>query len=249
MEFVLSHPRVVSVELDYFNQTITLTGQGSGDCNIVLYMADRPHIFDVIRVRVCSIVKPLSPVYLHLGGEVEFRVASTENHMLDDKSKVIEAQNRPRWTSNNPLILDINPSSGKSRGLSEGRADVLLSNHVNAASIVHVSKVQNAVVEYVGPMLINTDDGGVGNKGEDLRVRVKMFMNKHGEELMPTVQFDGITLIRQNLKIKCESSENMWVSARGEINDFEGYFCVMSYVGGSARIEDMPRYVKINVYA
>ena len=80
-------------------------------------------------------------------------------------------------------------------------------------------------------------------------MRIKIFMNKHGEELMPTVQFDGITLIRQNLKIKCESSEDMWVSARGEINDLEGYFCVMSYVGGSARIEDMPRYVKINVYA
>jgi len=43
-------------------------------------MADRPHIFDVIRVRVSSIVKPLSPVYLHLGGEVEFRVASTESN-------------------------------------------------------------------------------------------------------------------------------------------------------------------------
>ena len=77
---MLSHPRVVQVELDHFNQTITLVSQGSGDCNIVLYMADRPHIFDVIRVRVCSIVKPLSPVSLHLGGEVEFRVASTETH-------------------------------------------------------------------------------------------------------------------------------------------------------------------------
>jgi len=76
----------VSVELDHFNQTITLTGQGSGDCNIVLYMADRPHIFDIIRVRVCSIVKPLSPVFLHLGGEVDFRVASTEQKLTDASS-------------------------------------------------------------------------------------------------------------------------------------------------------------------
>jgi hypothetical protein len=146
-------------------------------------------------------------------------------------------------------VLDINPSSGKSRGLNEGRTEVLLSNHVNAASIVHVSKVQNAVVEHVGPMLITTDDGAVGSKGDDLRVRIKMFLNKNGEELMPTVQFDGITLIRQNLKIKCESSDDLWVSARGEINDLEGYFCVMTYVGGNARMEEMPRYVKINVYA
>jgi len=70
---------------------------------VVLYMADRPHIFDVIRVRVSSIVKPLSPVYLHLGGEVEFRVASTESKMIEDKSKLVE--NRPRWASSNTLTL------------------------------------------------------------------------------------------------------------------------------------------------
>lgn len=69
-------------------------------------MADRPHIFDVIRVRVSSIVKPLSPVYLHLGGEVEFRVASTENNLIaDDKSKMSESQHKPRWSSSNPFIL------------------------------------------------------------------------------------------------------------------------------------------------
>lgn len=128
---------------------------------------------------------------------------------------------------------------------------MLLSNHVNAASIVHVSKVQNAIVEHVGPMLIATDDGAVGSssKGEELRVRIKMFLNKNGEELMPTVQFDGITLIRQNLKVKCESSDDLWVASRGEINDLEGYFCVMTYVGGNMRMEEMPRYVKINVHA
>jgi len=62
-------------------------------------------------------------------------------------------------------VLEINSSTGKSRGLNEGRTEVLLSNHVNAASIVYVSKVQNAVVEHVGPMLITTDEGAAGSKG------------------------------------------------------------------------------------
>jgi len=69
----------VSVSLDHFNQTLTLTSQGSGDCNIMIYLEDHPHIFDIIRVRVSSIVKPLSPVLLHVGGEVDFRVQSTED--------------------------------------------------------------------------------------------------------------------------------------------------------------------------
>lgn len=76
-----------------------------------------------------------------------------------------------------------------------------------------------------------------------------MFLNKHGDELMPTVQYDGITLIRQNLQIKCESSDPQWVSARGDTNDLEGYFCVMTYAGKNAKIESMPRHVKVNVYA
>ena len=40
------------------------------------------------------------------------------------------------WSSNNPLILDINSATGEARGLSEGRVEVMLSNHINAASIV-----------------------------------------------------------------------------------------------------------------
>ena len=53
-----SHPRVVSVQLDHYNQTITLESLGTGDCNIVLFLEDRQHIFDVIRVKVSTMVKP-----------------------------------------------------------------------------------------------------------------------------------------------------------------------------------------------
>ena len=106
-------------------------------------------------------------------------------------------------------MLQISANSGKAKGLSEGRADVLLSNHVNAASIVHVRKVQSGVIEQIGPMLINTDNGGTTStsygSSDDLKVRVKFFLDKQGDELMPTVQFDGITLIRQNVAINCES--------------------------------------------
>lgn len=36
--------------------------------------------------------------------------------------------------------------------------------------------------------------------------------------------------------------------ARGEVNDLEGFFCVMSYVKG-ANIHGMPRFVKITATA
>ena len=78
------------------------------------------------------------------------------------------------------------------------------------------------------------------------RVRLRFFLEGQTEEVMPSVQFNGITLIRQNIGIKCESSNPDFVSAYGEVNELEGFFCVMKYVKG-ADIKAMPKYVKIQV--
>jgi len=74
---------------------------GSGDCNIFLFLEEHPHVFDVIRVRVSGVVQPLSPVYLHVGGEINFRVESTDTTTKNDstgKAQVI-------WSSGNPSVL------------------------------------------------------------------------------------------------------------------------------------------------
>lgn len=81
---------------------MTIVSEGSGDCNIVVFLEDHPHIFDVVRVRVSSIVQPLSPVYLHLGGQVEFRVESTES-----TQKSVSHAHGIRWSSSNAAILAI----------------------------------------------------------------------------------------------------------------------------------------------
>ena len=56
-------------------------------------------------------------------------------------------------------------------------------------------------------------------------------------------------MIRQNVEIRCQSDNPQFVHARGEVSDLEGYFCVVSYVGGGADIKGMPRFVKIFVTA
>ena len=70
----LSHPRVIQTSLDQFNQTLTIQSLGSGDCNIFIFLEEHPHVFDVIRVRVSGVVLPGSPVYMHVGGEINFKV-------------------------------------------------------------------------------------------------------------------------------------------------------------------------------
>ena len=73
---------------------------GSGDCNIVVFLQDNPMIMDVVRVRVSSVVRPLSPVYLHLGGTVEFKILDD-----DDYKQNPNLQGNNLWKSSDSNIL------------------------------------------------------------------------------------------------------------------------------------------------
>ena len=54
------------------------------------------------------------------------------------------------WSSSNPKVLEISSQDGTAVARSEGRADIMLSNNINAASIAHVSKVKHAEIEHQG---------------------------------------------------------------------------------------------------
>jgi hypothetical protein len=60
----------------------------------------------------------------------------------------------------------------------------MLSNNINAASIVHVSKVKLAEVDQFSRknLVINTDE-----YQDDVRIRIKLFLQDQIEELTPTV--------------------------------------------------------------
>ena len=57
--------------------------------------------------------------------------------------------------------------------MNEGKVEVMLSNHINAASLVYVNKVKHAEIDekFRKNLAINTEDGG-----NDLRVRLKLFL-------------------------------------------------------------------------
>ena len=76
----LSHPRVVTASLDDLNSTIILKAEGSGESNVVLYLLKNPSVYDVFRVRVSSVVKPPSPVQVHVGGEIKFKIMDSSDY-------------------------------------------------------------------------------------------------------------------------------------------------------------------------
>lgn len=63
---------------------------------------------------------------------------------------------------------------------------------------------------------------------------------------MPTVQFNGITLIKQKAGIICTTDHPDFIEARGEVNDLDGFFCSLRYIRGSD-YRNMPRRSKIRV--
>ena len=94
----------------------------------------------------------------------------------------------------------------------------MLSNYVNAASIVHVGRVAYAQLDQKSSLIINADSTGQ-SQSKDNYVRVKLFLDKESEEMMPTVEYDGITLIKQHIGLDCKSDSPNYVVARGEVRD------------------------------
>jgi len=80
-----------------------MRAEGSGECNVIVYLVKSPHIYDVYRVRVSSVVNPYSPVNLHVGGQVTFKLmdANSADYGTKKDSNAV-------WSSNNPSVLDIN---------------------------------------------------------------------------------------------------------------------------------------------
>jgi len=52
--------------------------------------------------------------------------------------------------------------------------------------------------------------------------------------MMPTLADDGLTLVHHNAGIKCESNQPTFVSAKGEVSELEGFFCLISYIDGQS---------------
>ena len=89
------------------------------------------------------------------------------------ENSVSQSTNGGIWSSNNPSIIEINQKTGEAKALSEGKADILLSNHIHSASIVFVSKIRQAEIdEKSRKSLLANIEGELNDK----RVRIKLYL-------------------------------------------------------------------------
>lgn len=119
---------------------------------------------------------------------------------------------------------------------------------MQAETSVRVSKVHRVELAQANLMLDVEDPDG------SIRVRLKMFLRDQQEELLPIYQYEGVNLIRQNLKVDCRSSNPAILEAHGEVSDLEGYFCNVRYIGSASAANDnlyhknTPKTVSVSIH-
>jgi hypothetical protein len=65
---------------------------------------------------------------------------------------------------------------------------------------------------------------------------------------MPITQYDGVTLIRQNVEMKCESDQPEYLETRAEVSEIEGFFCQVRFIAAARRnYKDIKSKAKITV--
>lgn len=162
----LSHPRVVSVTLDEHNETLSLAAGQSGECNVMIFLEDDPHIYDVFMVRVSSLLQPSSPVYLHQGASVTFK-------LLDDQGRFTDIRHlEPVWSTTNQSVIEIDSKSGIASTHQEGTATVHLSNSMKAQSLVQVRQVDHIELTH-GNLMINIDE----RSQHEQQVRLRLYLS------------------------------------------------------------------------
>lgn len=90
-----SHPRVLQAILDFYNSTLSIRAIGLGESTLHLYLTGENYIFDIIKVHVTSVIEPMSPVFVHLGGTIQFK--SGQEHAGIEKAV---------WSSEDSSIIE-----------------------------------------------------------------------------------------------------------------------------------------------
>jgi hypothetical protein len=102
VDFQLSHPQVISAELDSYNSSITLRPKSAGECNVMVFLRNDPKVFDMFKVKVATIVQPSAIAHLHIGAEVNFTVEADKFESFDNLI----------WSSSNSNIFKIDSVTG-----------------------------------------------------------------------------------------------------------------------------------------
>lgn len=172
---------------------------GATLCTVSL--ESNPFIFDLFLIIVDSIITPSSPVFLHVGGSVQFNVLSKNG------------ETKEKWFTNDNSIIELNQVTGKAVGLKEGVAMVLYKETIQYTTKVNVFRVNRFILDNKAPTLFTNIPSSKFFKDE-YKVLIRAFSDEYEIEEIFTEKGP----INNNLRFFCETPQSEWIFVSQEIH-------------------------------
>ena len=121
---------------------VEIAAKRKGQATVFL-TADRSplKLLEILPVKIGALISPASPVTVHIGGIVDFKI---NNQVLLDKTG---------WKSSNESVLSID--DGTVRAIAPGKAELRFDESVNLSSIVSVYKLDQVIEEKTEKLITN----------------------------------------------------------------------------------------------
>lgn len=136
----VTDPQTVTAELSADKEEIILRGSRSGQSQLYISVVGQPDIYDVVSIHTMILLEPLSPVEVHVGGNIQFR--SLQGVVGE-------------WRSEDPSILQIDRRSGKALALKDGSTQISYNYGVEYKSRVTVIRVSDVELKSVDQYMTN----------------------------------------------------------------------------------------------
>ena len=221
----VSNSKVLTASLENRNSTLRIYSQYAGDTIIKVFLNKNAKVKDVLKVSVTSVMKPVSPVHLHLGGEVQFETThSTPAGVVG------------LWSTENPTVLTVS-DKGLARSLQEGDTYVhYREKSMDLRSLVSVQRVRSVELGPSAPSVI-TNYERHPNFRESFKVPLRLFADSDKTREIYKLSSEQKKNIKQNIHVKCSSSSHSdFVFVESEIDkadkdrstDEPGFGCVVT---------------------
>jgi nuclear pore complex protein Nup210 len=240
----VSNSRVLQASLENRNTTLKIYSQYAGDTIVKVFLNKNPKVKDVLKISVNSVMKPVSPVLLHLGGEVQFETTHST------PAGVVGV-----WTVENTNILSVT-DKGLAKSLQEGDTFVhYREKSMDLRSLVSVQKVKSLELGLNSPTVISNYERHP-NFRESYKVPIRLFADSDKMKEIHKLSSEQKKNIKQNLHVRCyTNSHSDFVFVESEIDkadkerwgDEPGYGCLVTPNTNPSTTALAPKDLIINI--
>lgn len=240
----VSNSRVIQASLENRNSTLRIYSQYVGDTIVKVYLTKNPSVKDMIKISVSSVMKPVSPISLHLGGEVQFETTHST-----------PAGVTGTWASENSNIVSVN-DNGLAKSFQEGDTYIhYREKSMDLKSLVVVNKVKAIELGHEAPIQI-TNYEKLSSYRDRYKIPIKLYADLERNKEFVKLSEDLKKNIRQNIHVKCVTyTHNDFVVVESEIEKAEkerwgedpGYGCIVTPITSPTTTSLAPKELIITV--